>query len=97
MSLSLIFFWHCCSEPLAGEIMNPYYQNQSCDPFTPADQACELGNYVSYSINVSGADDVIAGIRFAEDNNVRLVIKNTGHEYCIYLIFLEKNSFQGLI
>lgn len=60
--------------------MNPYYQNQSCDPYTPPNRTCELGNYVSYSIAVSGADDVISGIKFAKDNNVRLVIKNTGHE-----------------
>lgn len=68
------------SEPFSGEIMNPYYQNQSCDPYTPANRTCELGNYVSYSIAVSGADHVISGIKFAKDNNVRLVIKNTGHE-----------------
>jgi len=39
-----------------------------------------LGKYVSYSINVTGADDVVAGIKFAKANNIRLVIKNTGHE-----------------
>jgi len=60
--------------------MNPYYQNQSCDPFTPVATPCELGNYVSYSINVTGAEDIVAGIQFSKENNVRLVIKNTGHE-----------------
>ncbi|PKS05905.1 hypothetical protein jhhlp_007736 [Lomentospora prolificans] len=34
-----------------------------------------------YSINVEGAEDVIAGIEFAKANDVRLVIKNTGHDY----------------
>jgi hypothetical protein len=68
------------SEPYSGEIMNPYFQNQSCDPFTPANRTCELGNYVSYSINVTGPKDVVAGIQFAKTHNVRLVIKNTGHE-----------------
>lgn len=60
--------------------MNPYFQNQSCDPFTSEQRPCELGNYVSYSIDVLGAEDVVAGIQFANENNVRLVIKNTGHE-----------------
>lgn len=60
--------------------MNVAFQNQSCDPFTPASQPCELGNYASYSINVTGVDDVLAGIQFAKENNIRLVIKNTGHE-----------------
>jgi hypothetical protein len=68
------------SEPYSGEIMNPFFQNQSCDPWTPGSKPCELGNYVSYSINIAEADDVIAGIRFSREKNVRLVIKNTGHE-----------------
>ena len=61
--------------------MNSYYQNQSCDPFTQASKSCELGNYAVYSINVTGADDVVAGLNFARQNNVRLSIRNTGHEY----------------
>ncbi|OCL04327.1 putative FAD-dependent isoamyl alcohol oxidase [Glonium stellatum] len=64
-----------------AEIMNPYFQNQSCDPYTPTTQPCELGNYAVYSINVTGAADVIAGIQFAKAKNVRLVIRNTGHDY----------------
>lgn len=60
--------------------MNPYFQNQSCDPFTAEATPCELDNYVSYSINVTCPDDIVAGVRFSKENNVRLVIKNTGHE-----------------
>lgn len=60
--------------------MNAYYQNTSCTPFYNLNDTCTLGNYASYSINVSGAADVQAGIKFAKENNVRLVIKNTGHE-----------------
>jgi hypothetical protein len=63
-----------------AEIDAPWFQNQSCDPFTASSQPCELGNYVSYSINVTKAADVVAGIDFAKDHNIRLVIKNTGHE-----------------
>lgn len=64
----------------SGEIMSPYWQNQSCDPFTPSTTACNLGNYVSYSIAVAGPGDVKAGIEFSTRHNIRLVIKNTGHE-----------------
>ena len=60
--------------------MAPYYQNQSCDPFTPASQPCDLGNYAAYSINVSSAEDVAAGLEFAGKTNLRVAIKNTGHE-----------------
>lgn len=78
-------------EPFSGEIMNPYFQNQSCDPWTPASKPCELGNYVSYSISIADADDVVAGIQFSQEKNVRLVIKNTGHD------FLGKSTAKGAL
>nr|A0A0C6E5D0.1 RecName: Full=FAD-linked oxidoreductase orf1; AltName: Full=Betaenone biosynthesis cluster protein B; AltName: Full=FAD-dependent BBE enzyme-like protein; Flags: Precursor [Neocamarosporium betae]BAQ25462.1 putative FAD binding domain protein [Neocamarosporium betae] len=65
----------------AVEIMNPWYQNTSCSPFYRVDQPCTLGNYVSYAIPVSGPEDVVTAINFTQTHNVRLVIKNTGHDY----------------
>ncbi|RDH32388.1 FAD-binding domain-containing protein [Aspergillus welwitschiae] len=41
---------------------------------------CDLGNYPVYSVKATTAADVAAGIKFARDHNVRLVIKNTGHD-----------------
>jgi FAD/FMN-containing dehydrogenase len=40
-----------------------------------------LGNLPNYAINVSSAADVVAGIKFAKDSNIRLVVKNTGHDF----------------
>ena len=68
------------SFPYPAEIMAPYWQNQSCDPFTPRSSACRLGNYVDYTVNVSSPSDVAAGLQFAQKYNIRVVIKNTGHE-----------------
>ena len=65
----------------SSSIMSPLFLNQSCDPFTPEERPCLIGNYVSYSINVTGPSDVAAGLSFTQENNIRLVIKNTGHEY----------------
>lgn len=53
----------------------------SCDPFTAEDKPCDFGNYVRYAVNVSSADDVVATIAFAQENNIRFVIRNTGHDY----------------
>ncbi|KAI0502948.1 hypothetical protein F5B22DRAFT_580098 [Xylaria bambusicola] len=64
----------------SAEFLMPFYQNQSCDPFTAIDKPCELGNYAQYSIAVSSVEDVQAGIKFARENNIRLTIKNTGHD-----------------
>ncbi|KAI0457467.1 hypothetical protein F5B21DRAFT_521315 [Xylaria acuta] len=63
-----------------GEFLAPYFQNQSCEPFTTQEKPCELGNYARYSINVSTVSHVQAGIRFAREKKIRLTIKNTGHD-----------------
>ena len=64
-----------------SSIMMPWFQNGTCDPFHPESQPCTLGNLVEYSINVSSTADVAAGLQFAQSKNIRLAIKNTGHEY----------------
>ncbi|KAL2862488.1 putative isoamyl alcohol oxidase [Aspergillus lucknowensis] len=69
---------HCAS---SSSVMHQFFANRSCDPFTPRDTPCELGNYVSYAVDVASGDDVIAAIKFAQQNNIRFVIRNTGHDY----------------
>ncbi|EAQ89515.1 hypothetical protein CHGG_06134 [Chaetomium globosum CBS 148.51] len=64
----------------SSSVMQPYFANQSCDPFTSPSTPCELGNYVSYAVNVSGAADIQATVNFARTNKVRLVVRNRGHE-----------------
>lgn len=61
--------------------MAPFFANQSCDPFTPESTPCTLGNYVDYAINVTRPSDISKGIAFALKHNIRLVIRNTGHDY----------------
>jgi hypothetical protein len=41
---------------------------------------CDPGTAPVYSINVTNPNHVAAGIEFAKENNVRLVIKNTGQD-----------------
>ncbi|KAI1409211.1 FAD-binding domain-containing protein [Hypoxylon sp. FL1857] len=65
----------------SSSVMAPLFANQSCDPWQPQSKPCTLGNYVSYTVNVSNADDVIAALKFSEEKNVRFVIRNTGHDY----------------
>ncbi|KAI1669891.1 FAD-dependent isoamyl alcohol oxidase [Pyrenophora tritici-repentis] len=69
------------SVPIPGEILNTYWQNDTCSPFTSSIASCDLGNRVLYSINVTGPDDVRAGVEFARRKNIRLVIRNTGIDY----------------
>jgi len=58
----------------------PIAQNASCDPFTSPDTPCEQGNYPPYVIRVTSPSDIKAGLAFVKKHNIRLVIKNTGHE-----------------
>ncbi|RHZ57417.1 uncharacterized protein CDV56_108069 [Aspergillus thermomutatus] len=62
--------------------MSPFWLNNSCNPFLSSlSNACTLDNVASYAINVTDAASVIAGIKFAQRKNIRLSIKNTGHDY----------------
>ena len=72
-----------CRNSLASSssVMQAYFANQSCDPFTAQEQPCLLGNYVNYAVNASSSADVVAAINFARNRNIRFVIRNTGHEY----------------
>ncbi|KAL4888988.1 FAD-binding domain-containing protein [Aspergillus ambiguus] len=54
---------------------------QTCTPGIAAlNPTCELGTSPVYTINATNEMDVVAGINFSKGNNVRLVIKNTGHD-----------------
>lgn len=56
------------------------FSNRSCDPFQ-TQLGCSLGRYVAYTVNVSTPDHVFAAVDFAKVNNVRLIVRNSAHEY----------------
>lgn len=60
--------------------MQPYFANQSCDPFTSQSTPCELGNYVVYSVDVAKPEHVATALQFAQEKNIRPVVRSTGHE-----------------
>ncbi|KAK1590108.1 FAD binding domain-containing protein [Colletotrichum navitas] len=65
----------------SSSVMAAFFANQSCDPFVARSARCVIGTYVQYAVNATGADDYVKTIKFAQDNNIRLVIRNTGHDY----------------
>jgi len=50
-------------------------------PTDNSNGTCTLGGYPSYSINITNVAHIQLGINFARNLNLRLVIKNTGHDY----------------
>ncbi|KAJ5465250.1 uncharacterized protein N7458_000936 [Penicillium daleae] len=65
----------------SSSVMAPLFANQSCDPFQPPAGPCILGNYVRYAVNATGTSDVVSALAFAEEHNIRFVIRNTGHDF----------------
>lgn len=76
--------WHTPTfhEDSSSSIMQTYFANNSCNPIAP-DQSggeCGIGNYVQYAIDVSSDAHVKAGIVFGKKHNIRVLVRNTGHE-----------------
>lgn len=61
--------------------MQSYFANQSCDPFSDRSIPCTLGNYVSYSVKATEAEDVVSALQFAKTNKIRVIVRNTGHDF----------------
>ncbi|OHW97961.1 FAD binding domain-containing protein [Colletotrichum incanum] len=65
----------------SSSIMAPFFANQSCDPFQPQSRPCLLGNYVVYAVDAKTPEHIQATIAFAQEHNIRFVVRNTGHDY----------------
>lgn len=52
--------------------------------------SCSIGDQPRYTVNATAVADVAAGVRFAREKNIRLVVRNTGHDLLRRLITLPK-------
>ncbi|KAM7201741.1 FAD-binding domain containing protein [Naviculisporaceae sp. PSN 640] len=61
--------------------MWPIFQGRTClttnDPNTP----CTLGGYAAYSVAIRTVKQIQLAVNFARLSNLRLVVKNTGHDF----------------
>jgi len=74
--------WHDTAyhEASSSSIMSAPFTNRSCDPFTGL-YGCTNRDYVEYAVNVAKPDHIATAIQFAKKQNIRFVVKNTGHDY----------------
>lgn len=85
-----------------AQIMWPYYTNNTCDPASgQQDSVCTIGYYPEYVITAKSKEHIIAGVNFARENNIRLVIRNTGHDFMGRstgrgALSINTHSFQGM-
>jgi hypothetical protein len=58
-------------------------QGETCMPpsLNPSEKNCTVGGYPSYVVNVSTVAHIQQAVNFARNLNLRLVIKNTGHDF----------------
>ncbi|KAL2881482.1 hypothetical protein SGCOL_003048 [Colletotrichum sp. CLE4] len=74
-----------------------YPLNITCPPVqspsnsTATAGACTLGTNPVYAVNVTETDDIVAALKFAEEKNLRVVIKSTGHD-----VLGRSDGFGGL-
>lgn len=57
------------------------WTNNTCLPTTNRNAQCTLGYLPRYVIMAKTREHIQAGINFARMNNVRLIIRNTGHDF----------------
>ncbi|KAB5517379.1 hypothetical protein GE09DRAFT_1045451 [Coniochaeta sp. 2T2.1] len=59
----------------------PLFQGRTCLPTNDTDATCTLGGYAAYSVAVTKVSQIQLALNFARNTNVRLVVKNTGHDF----------------
>jgi hypothetical protein len=64
------------------EVLNPVFQGLTCTPPSIYNSGgCTEGGYPAYVIKARTVLDIQLGINFARNNGLRLVVKNTGHDF----------------
>ncbi|KAF7562139.1 hypothetical protein G7046_g1981 [Stylonectria norvegica] len=62
-------------------VMSPLYQGLTCQPSEDPTGDCTLGGFPSYVIDASNVAHIQLAVNFARTLNLRLVVKNTGHDF----------------
>ncbi|KAB5588741.1 hypothetical protein CTheo_7818 [Ceratobasidium theobromae] len=64
-----------------GAMQDLAWESMGCDIDTPRNVTCVQGFVPVYSVAAESASDVSKAVKFASQHNLKLVIKNTGHDY----------------
>ncbi|KAH7303804.1 hypothetical protein B0I35DRAFT_484875 [Stachybotrys elegans] len=62
-------------------IMNPLMQGLTCKPELGPNGQCTTGGYPVYVVNAQSVYHVQLAVNLARNLNIRLVVKNTGHDF----------------
>ncbi|KAK4221981.1 6-hydroxy-D-nicotine oxidase [Podospora fimiseda] len=64
-----------------GAALWTYFTNETCRVTTNPTDTCTLGYYGVYAVEAKTRNHIKATVDFARQNNIRLVIRNTGHDF----------------
>ncbi|KAI9168085.1 FAD-linked oxidoreductase ZEB1 [Paramyrothecium foliicola] len=64
-----------------GLLMWKWFTNNTCQPTDDETSPCTLGYYGVYVLDADNKYQIKAGLDFARDYNIRLVVRNTGHDF----------------
>lgn len=64
-----------------SSIMSPFYQGATCMPIEGAPGNCTLGGFPYFVVNATNVAQIQLAINLARNLDLRLVIKNTGHDF----------------
>lgn len=71
--------WYHEDDPTS--VQSPLFQGRTCLPFDSPNGTCTLGGFPTHVVNVSTVAHVQLALNFARNNNLRLIVKNTGHDF----------------
>ncbi|KAH8882295.1 FAD binding domain-containing protein [Thozetella sp. PMI_491] len=63
------------------EAFSDYWTNYTCDPTLTCSVSCNIGMHPQMVVMAQKVSDIQEAVRFAKDQNIRFVIRNTGHCY----------------
>jgi hypothetical protein len=61
--------------------MSPLYQGETCMPQNGNTSTCTLGGFPSYAVRADNVYQIQLAVNFARATGVRLIVKNTGHDF----------------
>ncbi|CAF1099749.1 unnamed protein product [Didymodactylos carnosus] len=64
-----------------GAMQNANWENSSCSIYIITNSSCNQGSVPILAVNATWPEHVQTTVEFASANNLRLVIKTTGHDY----------------
>ena len=61
--------------------MSPLFTGETCMPQNGNTTRCTLGGFPSYAVKIDSVFQVQLAVNFARNIGLRLVVKNTGHDF----------------